>query len=71
MAYKVVCIRLTDWQLEQIEAVVMSGHDYALLAEPIINEGVLKVRICTNEQYEVLRPAILKAHKLPQWRKKQ
>jgi hypothetical protein len=71
MAYKVVHIKLTEGQLGQIETVVTGSHDYALLAEPVINEGVLKVQICTNEQYEVLRPAILKAHKLPQWRKKQ
>jgi hypothetical protein len=69
MAYKVVHIKLTESQLRQIETVVTGGHDYALLAEPVINEGVLKVRICTNEQYEVLRPAILRAHKLPQWQK--
>ena len=70
MAFKVIRLRLTRDQIEEIAAAVLGSGDFALLAEPKMDKGVLDVQICTNEQFEILQPAILKAHKLPQWRKK-
>lgn len=69
MSYKVIKLRLTDDQVQQIESVTTGGGDFALLAEPKLEDGTLRVQVCTNEQFNILRPAILKAHKLPQWRR--
>lgn len=71
MAFKVIQVDLTDEQIAQIEKAVKDGDEFALLAEPRLSKGMLNVRICTNEQFEILRPAILEAYKLPEWRKKQ
>lgn len=72
MTFKVVRIQLTGRQVAEIEKVIGSGDgDFALLAEPDLKQEVLKVQICTNEQFDILRPAILKAYELPPWSKKR
>lgn len=72
MAFKVVRIKLTGQQVTQIlKSVGSTTDDFALLAEPDLKTETLKVQACTNEQFEILRPAILNAYKLPQWTKKR
>jgi len=71
MAFKIIQVPLTGDQIKQIErGVGANGEDdkYALLAEPKLMGEVLNVQVVTLEQYEILRPAILAATKLPQWK---
>ena len=69
MPYKVIQVRLTGAQITQImKGIGPSDDDYALLAEPKPDREVLNVQIVTKEQYAILRPAILEAAKLSQWK---
>lgn len=69
MSFKVIKIDLTEEQVGKIAKVVDGGSDFALLAEPKLEDGTLRVQIVTDLQFAILRPAILNAHKLPQWRR--
>jgi hypothetical protein len=69
MTFKVIRLRLSQEQIAQIDTAVTGGESYCLLAEPHMDRGVLDVQICTDEQFEILRPAIMEANRLPQWSK--
>lgn len=71
MAFKIIQVPLTESQIAQIERRVGANGDdyqYALLAEPKLDREVLHVQVVTKEQYDILRPAILEANKLPTWK---
>jgi len=72
MPFKIISIPLTEEQLAAIKrGVGEDAEGYCLLAEPKMNMEVLHVQVATRAQYEIMRPAILKAHELPQWRSKR
>lgn len=68
MAFKVIKIEMTNDQIKLIEKATMNGKRFSLLAEPHLDTGMLRVQIVTDEQFKILRTAILKAYKLPQWK---
>lgn len=68
MAFKVIKIEMTNDQIKLIEKATINGSRFSLLAEPHLDTGMLRVQIVTDEQFQILRPAIMEAYKLPQWK---
>lgn len=72
MPYKVIQVKLTGAQVMEIEKSIglnVDASEYALLAEPKLDREVLNVQVISKEQYEIVRPAILEAYKLPPWKR--
>ena len=70
MPFTKITLDLKPCQLRKIREMLgdTEGRRFCVFAEPQVEgsrEGLMDVMVCTREQYEVLKPAMIAARDLP------